>query len=220
MSQAMDFKAFMHELKTNRKTQVAVVLMPLTLAGMIYFLAFDNPTPSKGKKTTGSITTSLGDQQTQALNKLPDLAKLDKAGEVPREDRMYRDLFTFDLPAPPPPKPVKVVPTPPPPPPTPEQIAAEKLRAARQTEQNAKPQTLRYLGYMGNSSSGRIGAFMKGEDSIPMRKGDMAGPQWRLQTLNENFAEFENLKFPDLKFRIEAGGDSRAAAPSVQNNEF
>lgn len=137
----------------------------------------------------------------QSLRGLGDLAKLHRAGEVPKEDRMYRDIFLFDTPPPPAPKPK---PLPPPPPPTPEEIKAAQLRAARQAEQGAQPAQLRYLGHLGNRSSGRIGAFMKGEEPLTLKKGQLVNPKWRLQELTDETAVFQNLTFTDMRYTLQA----------------
>ena len=118
---------------------------------------------------------------------------------------MYRDLFLFDMPPPPPPPPPKPIPPPPPPPPpTPEQLAAAKLAQDRQEATNSRPQTLHYLGYMGRSSTGRIGSFLKGEEIMSMRVGDLASPNWKLVTITETYAEFQHLRFQDIRYRTEA----------------
>jgi len=219
ISGRMDPKALLQELKTNRKTQIALGGLALVLIYSIYSLVSD-PSNSKPKKSSRNFTVPIADRQMAALQKLPDLARLNQVGELPGDDHMYRDLFTFDMPAPPPVKVKPVPPPPPPPPPTPEQLAAEKLRKDRESEMNIRPQTLKYLGYMGTASSGRLGDFLKGEDPVTIRLGDLANPHWRLQTLNENFAEFQNLKYPDLRYRIEAGGTKPGGETNTTASNF
>jgi len=215
---ALDPKALLQELKSNKKTQAALGMMLLVLVYSIYSLLSDTPKAKPKGPRTFAVSGSA-DKQFQALQKLPNLAQLNQAGELPGEDRMYRDLFVFDMPAPPP-APVKVVPPPPPPPPpTPEQIAAEQLRLARESEMNVRPQSLKYLGYMGTASSGRLGDFVKGEDPVTIRLGDLANPQWRLVTLTDTYAEFQNLKFSDLRYRSETS-DSRPNGMNTPSNEF
>jgi hypothetical protein len=215
---SLDPKALLQELKTNRKTQIALALLLLVLAFSIYSLGSDSPKP-RSRGSARSVAAPVSGNQLVALQKLPNLAKLNQAGELPEEDRMYRDLFLFDMPSPPP---VKVKPKalePPPKPPTEAELAAQKLKLDRDNQMNLRPQTLHYLGYMGSDTSGRLGAFKKGEEPITIRLGDMANPQWKLQSLTETFAEFQNLKFPDMRYRIEAGGGKSNAA-STPTNEF
>jgi len=217
---ALDPKALLQELKNNKKTQAALGMMVLVLAYSLYSLFSDSPKPRPKTAAHVFSTSGAGDKQFQALSKLPNLAQLNQAGELPGEkEKMYRDLFLYDMPAPPPVVQKPVPPPPPPPPPTPEQIAAENLRRERETEMNTRPQSLRYLGYMGNKSSGRLGDFLRGEDPVTLRVGDLATPQWKLVTLAENYAEFQNQKYPDLRFRSETN-DNRANTSNTPSNEF
>ena len=206
-----DPKAMLQDLKGNRRLQVALGLLVV----MIWYLWPSAPTPRAvaGRRAN----TPLGDRQSRELQKLPDLAKLDRAGELPSESRMFRDLFLFDGPPPPPPPPVK--PPPPPPPPTPEQIAAQKLAADRARETASKPTSLRYLGYLGTKGSGRLGAFMKGEEPVTLKPGDLFNPQWRLEKLTDIAAEFQNVKFADIKHKIEAV-ETRGPGGRGPVNEF
>jgi len=205
-------KAWLQELKTSRKLQGALV-------GLVFLLWLLWPTAAKPVvrgQATGAAP--LGDRQSSELRKLPDLSRLDKAGELPHEDRMYRDLFTFDTPPPPPPK---ALPPPPPPlPPTPEQLAAELARRARDQEANSKPADLRYLGYLGTKAAGRLGAFMKGDEPVTIKMGELANPKWRLVKLTEASAEFQNLKYPDLKHRIDAVETQSGRPGGGATNEF
>ena len=206
-------KAWLQELKTSRKLQGALVALVL----LIWFLW--PSTPKSGLAPSGARAASvpLGDRQAQEIKKLPDLAKLNKAGELPKDSGMYRDLFLFEGPPPPPPPPLP--PPPPPPPPTEAQLAAELLRRTRDQENASKPQELRYLGYMGSPASGRLGAFMKGEEPVSIKQGELANPKWRLVKLTENSAEFQNLKFQDLRHRIDAI-EPQAGRASAPSNEF
>jgi len=215
---SIDYKAFLQELKTNRKTQAALVMMILVLGYTIYSLVSDKP---KARPKTGGrvfATSSTGDRSFQTLSKLPNLAQLNQAGELPDEQRMYRDLFTFEAAKP---KPVEVKEPPPPPPlppPTPEQLAEQERKRLMDEQMNLRPQSLRYLGYMGTPSSGRLGDFVKGEDAITIRLGELANPTWRLITVTENYAEFQNLKYPDMRYRAEAS--DRTQSTNTPSNEF
>jgi len=208
--------AMLQDLKSNRRVQVALAVLVL----MIWYLwPTAPPTAARGTEAHRP-SAPLGDRQSRDLQKLPDLAKLDRAGELPSEDRMLRDLFLFEgiVKPPPPPPVVKVVP---PPPPTPEQVAAQKLAAERAREAATKPGNLRYLGYLATPKTGRMGAFEKGEEPVTIKQGDLANPQWRLVKVTDTSAEFQNLKFPDLKHRIDVV-DPRGAGTHSDHpaNEF
>ena len=134
----INFKDLLQELKSNRKTQIALGALVLILA---YLLWPGTGTQKPRTATTGrTLLTPVDDRYLESLRRLRDLTKLDQAGELPDEGRMYRDLFLFDMPAPPPPPPPKPLPpSPPPPPPTPAQIEAAKLAQARQEATNTRP---------------------------------------------------------------------------------
>jgi len=80
----------------------------------------------------------------------------------------------------------------------------EALRQARAQENASRPQDLRYLGYLGSPTAGRLGAFMKGEEPVTIKQGDLANPHWRLVKLTDIAAEFQNLKYADLKHKLDA----------------
>jgi hypothetical protein len=96
-------------------------------------------------------------------------------------------------------------------------LDARALRQARDQETASRPQDLRYLGYMGTATAGRMGAFMRGEEPVTIKPGDLVNPHWRLVKLSDVSAEFQNLKFADIRHKIVAvdlqGGRS-GAAPS------
>jgi len=192
-------KAWMQELKSNRRLQVALASLPVLL-WLLWPAAPKAVARNAGAARAAS--QALDDRQVRELAKLPDLSKLDKAGELPHEDRMYRDLFLFEGPPPPPPPPAP--PPPPPPPPTQAQLDAEALRLARAQENNSRPQDLRYLGYLASPTAGRLGAFMKGEEPVTIKQGALANPHWRLVKLTDIAAEFQNLKYADLKHKLDA----------------
>jgi len=214
---AIEGREWLEELKTNRRTQAGLGAFGLALAFMAYMLWPEAP---KGRpvKALPILATAGDDRTLQALEKLPDLAKLDQAGKLPGENRMFRDLFLFDGPPPPPPPPVK--PPPPPPPPTAEQLKAMALQQAKDAAFASRPQDLRYLGYLERNSVGRIGAFMKGELPVPVKLGDTLGSEWKLVALTEARAEFQNLKYPDLRHRIEATDAGSGARGAGATNQF
>jgi hypothetical protein len=214
----VDPKAWLHELRSNRRTQIA--LLALVLAVGYLFWPTSPKMIARTASTNHTVMIPLDTRQLESLQKLGDLARLDQASELPDEGRMYRDLFLFDNPPPPPPPPPKPVPPPPPPPPpTPAEIEAAKLAQARQEATNSRPQTLHYLGYMGRSSTGRIGSFSKGEEIISLRLGDLASPNWKLIAITETYAEFQHLKFQDIRYRSEAK-DRQGTTSNSPTNEF
>lgn len=214
---AIQAREWLEELKTNRRTQGGLALFALALAFMVYMLWPDAPKRRPGK-VFAAISTAGDDRTLLALDKLPDLAKLGQAGELPSEDRMYRDLILFDGPPPPPLPPP--APPPPPPPPTEEQLRAIALQQAKDDEFASRPQDLRYLGYMERKSVGRIGAFMKGEIPVPIKQGETLGGQWTLITVTSTSAEFQNLKYPELRHRITAVDGAAGSRGAGATNEF
>jgi type IV secretory pathway VirB10-like protein len=208
-----DLKGVLQDLKSNRRVQVALVALGLMVW---YGWPASGPAPGPRRAAAPGSPVVLGDRQSRELARLPDLAKLDKAGELPNEARLLRDLFQFEgAPPPPPPAPP---PPPPPPPPTEEELAARRLAQERARESASRP-ALKYLGYLGTGRAGRLGAFLKGEESITVRQGDLAQPGWRLVQLTGTTADFQNLRFPDLKHRIEAV-EPRPTNAGTPANEF
>lgn len=196
-AQSMDSKDMLQELRSNRKTQVALVAFILVMAYILW------PESPKGRRVApDQASGSMDPRQLQGLRRLPDLAKLDRAGELPRDAKVQRDLFLFE--APPPPPAAKVKAPPPPPPPTPEQLAAQQLAQEKATEYATRPQDLRYLGFFKGSPSGTVGAFMKGEEPVTLVLGSTLRDRWKLTTVLDTKAEFQNTKYPDLRMVLEA----------------
>lgn len=217
-SPSFDPKAWLQEIKTNRRTQMALLALPLC-GGLIYvLLSDDKPKNKRPAARTTTTTGALSEQQLGQLQRLPDLVNLTRAAEMPNEDRTYRDLFVFDGPPPPPPPPA--APLPPPLPPTEAELKARAEQQARQNEENAKPGNLRFLGYMESRTAGRIAAFMKGEEAIQMKVNALANPQWRLVEVTRDHALFQNLKYADLKHKIMATDSEGNARPGQVTNEF
>ena len=219
-----DAKAFLQELKTNRKTQAASAVFVI-VAGACAWMLFAPDTPKKkAPRAAGApasaASAALDTRQSKALETFPDLARLGKAGELPGDAGMKRDLFLFDGP-PPPPKPL---PPPPPPPPKSEaEIEAERLQAAKDVENGYRPHELRYIGFISSKASGQLAAFIKAEQPLTMKVGDLANPHWRLDQITDKAAVFKNLKFPDMRFSLEArdgGGGGSAFGAQPASNEF
>jgi len=207
-AQPLDIKAMLQELRSNRKTQAALAAFVLVMA---YLLWPDSP---KGRKAAvDHASGSMDPRELQGLRKLPDLASLDKAGELPRDAKVQRDLFLFEAPPPPP---VKVKPPPPPPPPTPEQLEAQRLAQEKAAEYASRPQDLRYIGYFKGSPAGTVGAFMKGEEPITLVLGTLLRDRWKLTTVLDTRAEFQNTKYPDLRMVLE----TREASGGPVTNQF
>jgi hypothetical protein len=209
-----DVQAMRQELRSNPKTQIALAAFALILIYAIYtFLSPDTP---KGRKVTAAKTGSaLDPRQLQGLRRLPDLAALGKAGELPPATKVQRDLFMFEAPLPPPP-PVKVVVPPPPPPPTPEELERQRLAQAKAAEFATRPQDLRYLGFFKGSPSGTVGAFMKGEEPVTLVQGALIKERWKLVTVLDTKAEFQNTKYPDQRVVLEV----REASGTAPVNQF
>jgi len=209
-------KAWLQEIKGNRRLQVGLVSLPV-----LVWLLWPSAPPERARKGPGATRAAnlaLDERQSRELQKLPDLSRLDKAGELPKEDRMYRDLFQFEGPPPPPPKPLP--PPPPPPPPTQAELDALALRHAREQETASKPSNLRYLGYLGTATAGKLGAFMRGEEPVTLKQGDLVNPHWRLVKLTDISAEFQNLKFADIKHKIDAVDLQGGRAGMMPANEY
>jgi hypothetical protein len=213
-STTFDFQAMRQELRSNPKTQIALAAFALILSYAAY--SFFSPDTPAGRKATAAKTgATLDPRQLQGLRRLPDLAALGKAGELPPATKVQRDLFMFEAPLPPPP-PVKVVAPPPPPPPTPEELERQRLAQQKATEFAGRPQDLRYLGFFKGSPSGTVGAFMKGEEPITLVQGALLRDRWKLVTVLDTRAEFQNTKYPDLRVVLEV----REASGSAPVNQF
>ncbi|MDR2698002.1 MAG: hypothetical protein LBB40_05960 [Holophagales bacterium] len=221
---------WLQELKSNRKTQMALGIFLLVLGYLGYELFA--PSASAGSSASNKKRTSatrnivgqpLEDAQTAALQKLPNLAGLHKAGELPSESRMFRDLFVFDSPPPPPPPPPPPQPPPPPkPPPTAAEIAAAERKAAIDKEDRAKPSTYRFIAILQGFNGPRKGAFQKGDDVDFFVVGDEVTTNWKLTVLGEEEAIFQNTKFQDLKFtiKIQLGASGQASGQNQQVTNF
>jgi hypothetical protein len=213
-SNSFDFQAMRQELRANPKTQAALAAFALVLIYALY--TFFSPDAPKGQKAAAARTAAnLDARQLQGLRRLPDLAALGKAGELPPSSKNQRDLFMFEAPLPPPP-PVKYVPPPPPPPPTPEELARQKAAQEKAQEFAGRPQDLRYIGFFTGTPSGTVGAFMKGEEPITLVKGVVLKDRWKLVSVLDTKAEFQNTKYPDLRVVLEV----REASGGAPVNQF
>jgi hypothetical protein len=213
-STTFDFQAMRQELRSNPKTQIALAAFALVLIYAAY--SFFSPDASAGRKAVAAKTgANLDPRQLQSLRRLPDLAALGKAGELPPATKVQRDLFMFEAPLPPPP-PVKVVVPPPLPPPTPEELERQRLAQQKAAEFAGRPQDLRYLGFFKGSPSGTVGAFMKGEEPITLVQGALLKDRWKLVTVLDTRAEFQNTKYPDLRVVLEV----REASGTPPVNQF
>lgn len=206
-ARALDLQAMFQELRANRRTQVALGAFVLVLAFALYTILAPDAPKAKRPLVAG-VGTGLDPRQLVGLRKLPDLAALDRAGELPPGAKVRRDLFLFEAPAPPP-KPVK--PPPPPPPPTPAELEAQRLAQEKAAEFASRPQELRYLGFFKGNPAGLVGAFMKGEEPVTLVQGTVLRDRWKLISILENRAEFQNTKYPDLRMVLEARETSGGA---------
>ena len=212
LSTSLDFQTMRQELRSNPKTQLALAAFALVLLYALY--TFFAPDTSPGRRIPATRTGSnLDPRQLLGLRRLPDLAALGKAGELPPVAKIQRDLFMFEAPAPPPPK---VKPPPPPPPPTPEELERQRLAQDKAAEFAGRPQDLRYLGFFKGSPSGTVGAFMKGEEPVTLTLGTILKERWKLISILDSRAEFQNTKYPDLRLVMEV----REASAGTSVNQF
>jgi hypothetical protein len=203
-----DYQAMLQELRTNRRTQAALVAFAIILGYALYtFFAPDAPRARHA--AVAGTSANLDPRQLQGLRRLPDLAALDKAGELPPSPKVQRDLFMFE--APPAPV-VKAKPLPPPPPPTEEELAQQRLAQEKAAEWAGRPQDLRYLGFFKGTPSGTVGAFMKGEEPVTLTSGTLLKERWKLVAILDTRAEFQNTKYPDQRLVLEVREASGAAA--------
>ncbi len=207
-----DLQGMLQELRSNRKTQAALAGFVLML-GVLFYTVFASDAPKTRRATDGRTGTSLDSRQLQGLRKLPDLAALDLAGELPPKPKVLRDVFMFEAP----PVPVKPPPPPPPPPPpSPEDVEAQRKAQAKAAEFATRPQDLRYLGFFKGTPSGLVGAFMKGEEPVTLTPGTVVRERWKLVAVLDTRAEFQNLTYPDLKLVLE----TREASGGAASNQF
>jgi hypothetical protein len=221
-------KAWLQELKANRKTQATLAVFVLVLAYLGYEIfapkADSRPKNNRAAPIRSAMGQPLDESQAQALQRLPNLAGLDKAGEMPGEHRMYRDLFVFDMPAPqpkpPPPPPQQVVVEAPPP--TPEELAAMARKAAMDREVRAQPSDYKYIAIVQTYDGPKNGAFLKGDDLYFVKLGDEATPNWKLVSITDEEAQFQNTKYQDLKFtlRAQTGATDRSSGQPQQVTNF
>lgn len=220
-AQPVSARDFLQELRTNRKTQGMAVLFLAVLAWMIWMFLPEQkkarPRPGAGPGAQASAAV-LGDQQLKALEKLPDLAKAAGAGELPKSADMARDLFLFDAAA------AKVerwmIEVPPPTPPTEEELAALENKRAREQEASTRPGGMRFLGVLTTKKQGPMGAFMKAEEPITLPLGDLSFRGWKLVKLDETGAEFQNLRFPDMRHKLQPSESGGPAGQPQVRNEF
>lgn len=211
-TRGLDARAMAQELRGNRKTQAALAAFIVVLGYALYSL-FGSETPRTRRTGPAGAAAGLDARQLQSLRRLPDLAALDRAGELPPDAKVHRDLFTFE--APPPPA-LAVKPPPPPPPPTPEELERQRLAQDKAAEFATRPQDLRYLGFFKGSPSGTVGAFMKGEEPVTLLVGALLRDRWKLVAILEARAEFQNTRYPDLRMVLEA----REASGGASVNQF
>lgn len=211
-SGAFDFQAMRQELRSNPKTQIALGAFALVLVYALYTLFGSEAPRKRGVLATGS-GANLDPRQLQGLRRLPDLAALGKAGELPPTGKAQRDLFMFEAPPPPP---VKVKPPPPPPPPSPEEVERQRQAQIKAQEYATRPQDLRYIGFFKGTPAGTVGAFMKGEEPVTLVAGTILKDRWKLMSILDTKAEFQNTKYPDMRLVLEV----REASGGAVSNQY
>ena len=107
-------------------------------------------------------------------------------------------------------------PPPPPPPPTPEELERQRLAQDKAAEFAGRPQDLRYLGFFKGTPSGTVAAFMKGEEPVTLTSGALFKERWKLVSILDTRAEFQNTKYPDLRLVLEV----REASSGTAVNQF
>ena len=183
-----NLKLWLEEIRTSRKAQLILVCAPLLV--WLLWPASANIV----SKTSNTEKAIISSQQFQEFKKLPDLSLFNNSNELPKEREVCRDLFLFEES-----KPLPVDNYPPVPSPlTAKELEAERLLLVREQEMRSWPDNFMYLGYLGTKSSGILGAFSYGEDTITIRQGELFHNHWRLVRLTGKLAEFQNLKFSDL----------------------
>ena len=91
-----DVQGMLQELRSNRKTQAALAAFALTL-GLLIYTVFVPDAPKSRRAADGRTGANLDSRQIQGLRKLPDLAALDLAGELPPKPKVLRDVFMLSL---------------------------------------------------------------------------------------------------------------------------
>lgn len=209
---AFDFQSMRQELRSNPKTQMALGAFALVLIYALYTLFGGDAPRKRGAVSTGA-GSNLDPRQLQGLRRLPDLAALGKAGELPPNGKAQRDLFMFEAPPPPP---VKVKPPPPPPPPSPEELEQQRQAQIKAQEYASRPQDLRYIGFFKGTPAGTVGAFMKGEEPVTLVTGTILKDRWKLMSILDTKAEFQNTKYPDMRVVLEV----REASGGAVSNQY
>lgn len=183
-------RVWLQEIKNSRKIQIALLNIPV----LIWLIWPTTPSINSNvnSKDYDVKNLVLDDNQSRELKKLPNLSALNAVVNLPKEKKTCRDLFLFEMPKP-------VFTPPPPAPPSKEEIEAGRLARLREQEQSSWPRQLCYLGYLGTPSSGRLGAFINNRDPLTVKQGGLVNAHWRLIKLNDVSAEFQNLKFSDLR---------------------
>lgn len=218
--QPTNVKEFLQELRSNRKTQGMAVVFVLVLAWTVWMVWPEQkqarPRPGTRPAAAAAVSATLGDQQAK-LEKLPDLAKAAGASELPKTTEMARDLFLFDAPQRLPDR-YEIYVEPPPPPTEAEKKAAEE-KAARDFESSTRPAGVRFIGFI-VSKQGQAGAFMKGDEPVILPLGDLGFKGWKLVKLDDTGAEFQNLRFPDLRHKLQPTDGAGPGGPTHVRNEF
>jgi len=221
-------KAWLQELKNNRKTQAALLMFVAVIGYLGYELIGKKTANQKPRTRAAAVRYVIGqpldDAQMAALQGLPNLAGLHQAGEMPGEDRMYRDLFRYDMPPPPPPPPPPPQPPPPPPPPkpppTPEEVAEALLKAEKAKEDRGKPDGFQPIAALQGMTGPMKGVFKKGDEIQICAIGEELTPNWKLVAITDEDAEFQNTRFGDLKLSLKfqsASGSSSGSRRDVSN---
>lgn len=195
MIPSRQLEQFVAEFRENKRVRFGLIAL------LILILVTFWPT----SRTSPSSSFIAGDPPLRIkIQSLPDVAGLDQAAILLPVPKLLRNIFSFSAPVP---EPVvvkaKVVI---PPPPTPEEVAQRELELDRQTELNGAPSEFRFLGYIKASKPGMFGGFMNGEEPYTLQVGTILKGKWKLVSINENEAKFQNLKYSDLIYTASISG--------------
>ncbi len=220
--QPSSVKDFLQELRTNSKTQAMAVVFLGVLGWMVWMMWPEQkrarPRPGSSPAAAAVASAVLGDGQLGRLEKLPDLAKATGASELPKSTEMARDLFLFDAPQ----RRIEMVQiaVDPPKPPTPEELAAAKEKSDRDLESMTRPAGVRFIGFLVTKQRGQVGSFMKGEEPMILPLGDLGFKGWKLVKLDETGAEFQNLRFPEMRHKLQPTEGTGPGGPTHVRNEY
>lgn len=187
-------------IKNNKKIKITIFCLPIIIWYAWFILNQEN---NNDKFKTNNCKQILSNDQLGRLKMLPDLSRLIKKDSNYINSNIKRNIFSFD-------KekvsssiqsniqqvPVVML--------TKQQLEIEEIEKLRNQERNTWPMNLRYLGHFGKPSFSKLGAFVYGENAITLKKGEILNSHWQLIEFDKTTAIFQNVKFQDIRYLIEA----------------